>query len=100
MSSVEWLDFCNDSEGVLMSFISRSLLFLCKLSFMYVDYVVFITLYTRRDPVCFYMLGLVAVYYTQVELVLFLYFFVSLFRLPRYTDLYLQCLSVRLTSGL
>jgi len=43
MSSVEWLDFCNDSEGVLMSFISRSLLFLCKLSFMYVDYVVFIT---------------------------------------------------------
>jgi len=49
MCSVEWLDFYNDSEGVLTSFISRSLLLLCNLSFMYPDCVVFVTLYIRRD---------------------------------------------------
>jgi len=38
ISSVEWLDFYNDSEGLLMSFISQSLLLLCNLSFMYADF--------------------------------------------------------------
>ena len=32
ISSVEWLDFYTDSEGLSMSFISRSLLFLCNTS--------------------------------------------------------------------
>ena len=44
ISSVEWLDFYNDSEGVLMTFISRGLLLLCNLSFVYADCVVFVTL--------------------------------------------------------
>ena len=43
ISSVEWLDFVTDSEGLSMPFISRSLLLLCNLSFMYADYVVFVT---------------------------------------------------------
>ena len=43
ISSAEWSDFLTDSEGLSMSFISRSLLFLCNLSFMCVDCVVFVT---------------------------------------------------------
>ena len=43
ISSVEWLDFYTDSEGLSMSLISRSLLLLWNLSFMYADCVVFVT---------------------------------------------------------
>ena len=49
ISRVEWLVFYNDSERVWMPFISQSLMFLCNLSFMYADNVVFVTLYIRRD---------------------------------------------------
>jgi len=42
-------DFYNDDEGVLMSFISRSLLLLCNLLFMFADCAVFVTLYAWRD---------------------------------------------------
>jgi len=84
-----------------MSFISRSLLLLCNLSFLYAGYVVFVTLYTRTDS-C-------SLLYARVSCCL-LYprctgfacdgFLVALFRFPRYTDLYLRCFKVRLTSGL
>ena len=89
------------SEGVLMSFVSRSLLFLCNLSFMYADYVVLVMLYTISNS-C-------SLLYARVGCCL-LYpcctgftsdvFLVALFRLPRYTDLYLRCFRVWLTSGL
>ena len=47
ISSAEWSDFLTDSEGLSMSFISRSLLFLCNLSFMCADCAVCVTLYNR-----------------------------------------------------
>jgi len=89
ISSVEWLDFNNDSEGVLMSFISRGLLLLFNLLFVYADCVVFVTLYTRRDS-C-------SLLYARVGCCLFYLrctgftpdvYLVALFRFPRYTDLY------------
>ena len=77
ISSVEWLDFYNDTEGTLMSFISRSLLLLCNLSFMYAVQCLSRCI-PEEIPVRYYMLGLVAVYYICVALVLLLMFFWSL----------------------
>ena len=95
-SSVEWLDSYTDSEGLSMSFISRSLLLLCNLSFMYVDYVVFVTLYNRRDS-CSLLYAMVGccLYYRRCTGFTSDVYLVALFRFPRYADF-----KVRLTSGL
>ena len=102
ISSAEWSDFYNDSEGVLMSFIARSLLLLCNLPFMYADCVVFVTLYTRRD-FCSLLCAVVGccLFYPRCTGFTSDVYLVALFRFfPLYTDLYLQCFRVRLTSGL
>jgi len=83
-------------------FHEASLLLLCNLSFMYADYVVFVTLYVRRDSclLLYARVGCCLLYPRCTGFASDFFFLVALFWFPCYTELYLRRFRVWLTSRL